>query len=83
MLPSPSPALYAGIQSGWSDLSTAAARSAATRLGVGPTLAQPTGGVRSAIDLGVRFFGGSIGVGVSRALDRSDEWSVGLRTGIF
>ena len=33
-----------------------------------------TEGVRSSIEMGLRFFGGALGVGVARALDHHDRW---------
>jgi hypothetical protein len=85
VLPSPSPALAVGFQSGWADASTAAARRALIALGsrVNPATdailrdsagtpipaSSPTNGVRTSIDAIIRFFGGAAGVGVARSLD--------------
>ncbi|MGQ0647410.1 MAG: hypothetical protein ACT4P7_07540 [Gemmatimonadaceae bacterium] len=36
----------------------------------------PTGGVRSAVTLGLRVFGGAMGVGLSRPIDTSGAWKL-------
>jgi hypothetical protein len=85
-LPSPAPAVALGFQSGWAEAGTHAGRVALLGLGVrvnpatnvpvltpdGNTIpvSQPTHGVRTSINLLVRFFGGAIGVGVAHSLDR-------------
>jgi hypothetical protein len=33
-----------------------------------------TGGVRTSVDLGLRFFGGAVGLGVARAVDHEARW---------
>jgi hypothetical protein len=86
VLPSPAPALAIGLQSGWTEASTAAARRALIALGsrVDPKtnavlrdsagtpipVSSPTDGVRSSADLIVRFFGGAAGAGITRSFDR-------------
>ena len=85
VLPSPSPALAIGFQSGWADASTAAARRALVALGsrVDPATnavlrdsagvpipaSSPSDGVRTSVDAILRFFGGALGVGVTHSLD--------------
>jgi hypothetical protein len=85
VLPSPAPALAAGVQSGWADASTAAARRALIALGsrVDPKtnavlrdsagtpipVSSPTNGVRSSADLIIRLFGGAAGAGITRSFD--------------
>jgi hypothetical protein len=85
VLPSPAPALAVGLQSGWTDASTAAARRALIALGsrVDPKtnavlrdssgtpipVSSPTNGVRSSADLIIRFFGGAAGAGITRSFD--------------
>ncbi len=89
VLPSPSPTLAVGVQSGWTRLSSDGAREAAFRLGtrfdedsgMEVPISRPTGGVRTSVELQLRFFGGAVGVGVARAVDRGDSWSFGLVAG--
>jgi hypothetical protein len=97
-LPAPTPALAAGVASGWASANDDAGRRAITLLGAreavigGPTLPPGTGtslsratdGIRSSIDLGVRFFGGSTFVGVARPIDHPASWRlrVGFGTGM-
>ena len=85
VLPSPAPALAAGLQSGWADASTASARRALIALGsrVDPATnvvlrdsagipipaSSPTNGVRTSADLILRFFGGAAGAGIARSFD--------------
>lgn len=97
ILPSPSPALAAGFQSGWADASTAAGRRALVALGsrVDPATnivlrdstgtpipaSRPTTRVRTSLNLILRFFGGAAGVGVARALDQGARWQAIFRLG--
>jgi hypothetical protein len=89
LLPGVSPALAAGVQTAWTTLSSAAAASANLRLGVVPlarsdsarATAEPgrpaageTDGLRASLRLGLRLFGGSVGVGVARPLGRRGPW---------
>jgi len=37
-------------------------------------ISQPTGGVRTSVTLGVRLFGGAVGLGMTRAVDRRANW---------
>lgn len=81
-LPSPSPALSAGIQAGWTEISTDAARAAVEQLGaVDPNqlalwrpVSRASDGVRATVTGGVRFFGGAVGVLLARPLDHSGKW---------
>lgn len=88
VLPAPNPAVAVTVQGGWTRLTTEGARAAAWRLGTraGPDgaplpIARATDGMRTTVELQLRFFGGAIGVGVARAVDRRDGWSVGLASG--
>ncbi len=82
VLPGASPALSVGAQSGWTSLTSAGGRAAALRLGtrVDPMLgtvvpvSRETDGVRTTVEARLRFFGGAIGVGVARAVDRGAPW---------
>lgn len=75
-LPEPGPSLALILQSGWTEASTPGARTAVAALGSlnGNALSRPTGDVRSAVSAGLRFFGGSVGVMVTRPLDHADQW---------
>ena len=81
-LPSPSPALSAGIQAGWTEISTDAARVAIEQLGVvDPNqlalwrpVSRASDGVRATVTGGVRFFGGAVGVLLARPLDHGGKW---------
>jgi hypothetical protein len=85
VLPSPAPALAAGVQTGWADASAASARRALIALGsradpatnavlrdpAGTPIpaSSPTNGVRTSADLILRFFGGAAGAGIARSFD--------------
>lgn len=69
VFPAISPAPAVQWHAGWTDAPGSAAAAAVQTLG-----SRPTGGVRSAVDLELAFFGGAIGVGVARALDRHEDW---------
>jgi hypothetical protein len=81
-LPSPSPALSAGIQAGWTEISTDAARVAIEQLGaVDPNqlalwrpVSRASDGVRATVTGGVRFFGGAVGVLLARPIDHDGKW---------
>jgi hypothetical protein len=89
-IPAPSPALSIGIQGGWTAASNERARIAIRALGesrdpktgvirmspLGEPLAlsQPTNGIRSSLDVGLRFFGGGLTVGFARPLDHNEPW---------
>jgi hypothetical protein len=81
-LPSPSPALSAGVQAGWTDISTDAARVAIEQLGVvDPNrlalwrpVSRASDGVRATVTGGIRFFGGAVGVLMARPLDHDGKW---------
>ena len=76
-LPEPSPALAVTVQSGWSELSTAAARAAEVQASRGLLpVATGTGSARTTIGAGIRFFGGAAGIMAVRAVDHAGKWSV-------
>jgi hypothetical protein len=97
VLPSPSPAVAIGFQSGWADASTVAARRALPALGarVDPAtnavlhdsagtaipVSSPTHGVRTSIDIILRFFGGAAGLGVAHSLDAGAKLQAVVRLG--
>ncbi|MBK8247211.1 MAG: hypothetical protein IPK85_07450 [Gemmatimonadetes bacterium] len=92
LLPGLSPALAFGAQAAVTELSGTGAQQAnwrlATRveqpppvdgsvpLGVVVPVARATDGIRTSITVGLRFFGGAIGVGAARATDRSGPWKL-------
>jgi hypothetical protein len=91
-LPEPSPALSFSIQSGWTGTSNQEARDAVARLGprfLSDTLALASyapastlmGNARTTVAVGVRFFGGTIGVVLARPIDRAAPWKLQLAAG--
>lgn len=81
-LPGLAPGLSAGLQNGWADAPTAAARASVLRLGTLPDsngvqvpVSRVTGRVRSTASVGVRFFAGTVFAGWARAIDRKDDWT--------
>jgi hypothetical protein len=81
-LTAPAPALAIGLQTGVVTASSAAARQAIARLGSsgdGTSLAmtpvaRPSDGARSSVELGLRFFGGGVGVGFARPVSHAAPW---------
>ena len=80
-IPAIAPGLSAGIQSGWTDARTNAARASIFRLGqftdsLGVTrdVSRVTDGVRATTSVGFRFFSGAVFAGWARAIDRSAKW---------
>ena len=67
-LPAPAPAPTVILRGGWTDASHEALP-VMTELG-----ARTTDGVRSTLDLRLRFFGGGVSLGVARPLDSGGEW---------
>jgi len=93
MMPGLSPGIAAGIQGGWAEAATAAARRATGLLDPNAALgcpslnacpaalSTPTGGIRATVDARLTFFGGLIGVGVARPVDRAAPWRLAFRFG--
>jgi hypothetical protein len=83
-LPALSPGLSVGVQSGWTDAPTQAARTSIDRLAItDPTLlaswapvARPTERIRASVTAGIRFFGGGVFVGGTRPVDHMAPWKV-------
>lgn len=89
-IPAPSPALSLGLQGGWTSASSARARAAIRALGEvrdpktgairtsapgeAIPLSRPTDGIRTSVDVGLRFFGGALTVGFARPLDHNERW---------
>jgi hypothetical protein len=92
LLPGLAPALAVGSQAAVAELSDLGAERASFRLGsrvdtpraepghvplgILVPIAEATGGVRTSVTLGVRLFGGALGVGVARPTDRSAPWKL-------
>ena len=77
LVPGISPGLAAGIDAGWAELSTAAARAAVLEMGDGTdanAVSRPTGRIRSTAFLGLTFFSNSLQVGVARPVDQQAPW---------
>lgn len=76
IIPGISPGIGAGIQGGWTEASSDAARSALVALGgdgVTP-LSRPTDGVRATADFRLTILSGAIGAGFARPIDHSARW---------
>ena len=89
-LPALSPAIAVGLQGGWTGISSDDATRAVSLLGpVRDTrtgaprmtssgqplpLSRPTVRMRSSAEAGLRFFGGSVGIGVARPIDHRAKW---------
>lgn len=85
-LPPLSPALAAAVHSGWAqvrgeggrramlELGPASLPDAASAVEIPGAISQPTEGLRTSVTLGLRIFGGAIGLGMTRAVDRKASW---------
>jgi hypothetical protein len=75
-LPAVAPALAASLQTGWIGASDAAASASILRLGgtAQSPVSTVTGDARATVALGIRFFGGAVGVSMARAVDHMDRW---------
>jgi hypothetical protein len=76
VIPGLSPGLGGGVQGGWADASSAAARSALLALGgdgVTP-LSRPTDRIRATADFRVTFLSGAMGAGFARSIDQPGRW---------
>lgn len=81
VLPALSPSLAGGVQSAWAAVEGGGGEAALRELGVvrgadGVTrpVSRETDGVRTSTTVGLRFFGGALGIGAARALDRPARW---------
>jgi hypothetical protein len=93
VLPGVSPGIAVGIQGGWAEASTAAARAAIRNLdplvsadcellkGCPDPLSTPTNGIRATLDARLTLFGGLVGLGVARPVDRAAPWRFAFRFG--
>jgi len=82
-LPALNPGVSVGVQSGWADAPSAAAREAMNGLipGYDPALlaswapvSVPTGRVRASVTAGLRFFGNALFLGATRPVDQAAPW---------
>jgi hypothetical protein len=95
VLPGLSPGFAVGVQSGWTEASTAGARSAiqlldpesqhpcgsASTQPCPPALSRPTNGARATVDARLTLLGGLLGFGVARAVDQAAPWRFVFRFG--
>jgi hypothetical protein len=79
-LPALAPGLSVGVQSGWADAVTDAARTSIERLGAPidslrlaswAPVARPTDGIRASLTAGLRLFSGGVFVGATRKVDQA------------
>ena len=91
-LPGLSPSLAVGAQAGWAAATTVAARNGLamfgtrtdTTTGLSILATRPTDGIRSTVNLTLRFFGGAVGLGLARPIDqhaRSRRWRFAFGVG--
>jgi hypothetical protein len=89
-LPALSPALAVGLQSGWTGVSNTRAAQAVTALGTMRNrhtdvvivdlngqpvpVSRPTLRARSSVDVGIRLFGGAMGLSMARPIDHREGW---------
>ncbi|MEO5568950.1 MAG: hypothetical protein ABIR92_10685, partial [Gemmatimonadaceae bacterium] len=84
LVPGLSPGLAAGVDAGWSELSTPAARAAVLAMGDGTeanAVSRPTGRVRSTVSAGLTFFSSSLHIGMARPIDQRAPWKWQVRLG--
>jgi hypothetical protein len=77
MIPGLTPGVGAGIDGGWTGISTEAVSRAILALGDGSVtnaVSRATGRIRSTASFGLTFFGHSAHVGVARPLDQPAPW---------
>jgi len=89
-LPALAPGLSVGVQSGWADAPTDAARTSITRLGppidntrleFRPPVARPTDGIRASVTAGLRLFSGGMFLGATRKVDQAAPWKALITLG--
>lgn len=76
-VPGVAPGVAAGLQGGWTSISTDAGRAAVAALGAGwstTPVSRPTDGVRATFGFGLTFFSGSAHIGVARPVDHKAPW---------
>ena len=87
--PGLNPGLSVGVQSGWADAPTVAAKQAIDRLrrptddlALYEPLSRPTDGIRATVSMGLRFFSGAVFVGVARPVDHAAPWRFTMAGGL-
>ena len=70
-LPGIAPAVAVGMQSAWTDVRATAAPAVAA---LWSPVRGPTVGIRTSVTVGLRIFGGALGVGMARPVDRAGSW---------
>jgi hypothetical protein len=78
-IPGFAPGIAAGIQGGWTHISSDAAQAAVDALGAGfsvTPVSRATDGFRATASVGLTFFSGSLHVGVARPIDHKAPWKV-------
>ena len=78
-LPGLAPGFATGIQGGWTEISSDAARVAVSGLGASwnsTPISRATGGIRATAGLGLTLFSGIAHVGVARPIDHPAPWKV-------
>ena len=76
-IPGLGPGLGIGVQGGWAELSSEAARRAVAELGAGWStvpVSRPTDGVRATVGGGITLFSDILHLGYARPVDRSAPW---------
>ncbi|HEX6576573.1 MAG TPA: hypothetical protein VF042_16515 [Gemmatimonadaceae bacterium] len=89
VLPGLAPGVAAGINGGWTEISSDAARAALLKLGTrkndetGETepLSRATNGARASGEFLVTFFSGALAMGITRPLDQARGWKFTWRIG--
>jgi hypothetical protein len=80
VIPGLSPGLAVGLQGGWTELSSNAARVSVRTLGALP-LPAPTDGIRATIGAGITLFNGSVHIGAARPIDQPAQWKLAIGLG--
>ena len=80
MIPGLAPGVAVGLQGGWTELSSVAARVSARNLGALPSPVA-SDGIRATIGVGLTLFNGSVHVGAARPIDQPALWKLALGFG--
>ena len=92
VIPGLSPGIAIGAQGGWTELSTASAGAAVQVLSGAAAdcpltaaclapLSLETRGMRATVDARLTLFGGLVGIGIARPVDRAARWRLAFRFG--
>ncbi|MDB4888405.1 MAG: hypothetical protein JWL61_260, partial [Gemmatimonadetes bacterium] len=80
VIPGLSPGLAVGLQGGWTELSSNAARVAVRNLGALP-MPVASDGIRATIGAGITLFNGSVHIGTARPIDQPAPWKLAIGFG--